>query len=440
MKAEKLRVLLVGPVPPSLGGSAFGGVATHVAGLATHLADLNTVDVHLLASGTYCESWDRWCEKKNGYSIYRPGGPSGARPLARRLSRLRRYGMKAAWGVGRNLPQAMRLLQEYPAAERNGLRSVVSSGLLYHYILDHVQPDIVHVHDTVSDTLGWRLAVNGKVPIVATLHGISPVLEDHPERDLESVLRINLRLLSAYIAVSSLTREEAGGLGASPDRVVVIPNAIDCAEFAPLPQAEARQKLGLPDGPLVLYCGQLIPRKNIATLLDAFRALLPEFPTVHLAIVGGGPDEACLKSRAIEPGVSNRVLFAGARPHDELKWWYNACDAMVNPASSEGLSISMLEAMACGKPVVASQPPSGSYDALIDEGTGLVFKPGNMMDLVAQIRRLLLDPEFATRLGEQARRLMVQEYDWPVIAGKVLAFYGEIALSQMKESQPCPKC
>ena len=428
-RGKKLRVLLVGPVPPSLGGRNIGGVATHIAGLAKHLAELGTLDVHLLAVGASCESWDGWCEEKDGYRIYRPGVPRGVGTGARRLSRLQRYGMKTVWEVGRKLPQAVRLLQEFPAPERN-LRSTVSAVLLYRYLFDYIQPDIVHVHNAVSHTLGWRLAANRNTPIVATLHGISPVLEDHPERDLEAVLRIILKMLSAYVAVSSHTREEAISLGASPERVVVIPNAIDCEEFTPLPQAEARHRLGLPDGPSVLYCGQLIPRKNVGMLLDAFHILLPEFPNTHLAIVGDGPDKARLESKAGETGISDRVMFAGIRSHDELKWWYNACDMIVLPSTAEGLPIVMLEAMACGKPMLATAPASGKYDPLIDGETGFGITPPTADQLARRARELLSDAELSSRMSEAARRLMVEEYDWPVIARQIFEFYREIAASK----------
>jgi teichuronic acid biosynthesis glycosyltransferase TuaC len=425
---EKLKVLLVGPVPPSLGGQAIGGVATHVAGLAKHLAQLGTLDVHLLAEGTSCESWDTWCQPRGGYTVYHSTVLQHMGAMRHRFDRVQRYGMSTIWKVGQVVPQAMRILQEYPASERNP-RRIVSAALFYRYLFNLVQPDIVHVHDVVSHTLAWRLAVDRKAPVVVTLHGISPVLEDHPERHLEAVLRANLQASYASIAVSSYTREEAIRMGAPPERVVVIPVAIDCQEFAPLPQAESRQRLGLSEGPLVLYCGQLIPRKNVPMILDAFRVLLSEFPSARLAIVGDGPEEARVKSRAVESGIAARVLFAGARPHDELKWWYNASDVVVNASTSEGLAIVMLEAMACGRPVVASQSTYGSYDPLFHEQTGLVFQAGDAIDLAARIEWLLLHPEYACRLGQQARQLMVREYDWPVVAVRLAEFYHEVVLA-----------
>jgi len=429
---EKIRVLLVGPVPPSLGGSSFGGVATHVAALAKHLAALGGVSVHLLAEGVSCKPRDMWCrvQVSDGYTVYYLGAPEVKNVLRRRFNRLREYGLKTVWQVGKALPQARSVLKRYPAQERN-LSSTIPAALLSCYLFQRVQPHLIHVHDAVSHPLRWRLAAGKKTPIIATLHGISPVLEDHPERNFEAVLRVNLGILDACITPSSFTYQEAVRLGLPPKRVVLVPYGIDCKEFAPLPQVEARQRLGLPDGPLVLYCGQLIPRKNVAMLLEACSLLFPTFSDLRLAIVGSWPDEACLKSKTIELGMSDRILFAGARPHEELEWWYNACDIAVSASTSEGLAITMLEAMACGRPVIAAQSPYGSYDPLIHEETGLVFKLGDTTDLAAKIERLLLDPGYSIRLGQQARHLMVQEYDWPVVATRMIEFYERVAM--------CPK-
>ena len=420
-----IKVLLVGPVPPSLGGSAIGGVATHVAGLARRLAELGTLDVHLLATGTSRDSWDQWRQAIDGYTLYRVGMPSGMSTWQRRVGRVRLYGFGTILEVGRTLARAMRVLKMYPPQERS-LRSVISTTLLNRYLLDSIRPDIVHVHDAVSLTLGWHLAADRNTPVIATLHGISPVLEDHPERNLESVLRVNLRLPRACIAVNSHTREEAILLGASPERVVVIPNAIDCEEFAPVSQTEARRRLGLPDGPLALYCGQLIPRKNVAMLIDAFYMLLSEFPATRLVIVGDGPEKDRLKSSAVESGISRKVLFAGACPHDELKWWYNACDLVVLPSTSEGLPIVMLEAMACGKPMLVAAPAYGKYDPLIDGETGLVITPVTADQLARRIKELISDAQLSSQIGDAARRLMAREYDWSVVATRMAGFYREV--------------
>jgi teichuronic acid biosynthesis glycosyltransferase TuaC len=151
--------------------------------------------------------------------------------------------------------------------------------------------------------------------------------------------------------------------------VRVIENGIDPERFRPLPRAEARQLLGLPDeGPLLVSVGTLAPRKGFHLVLEAVAALAARFPGIRFAMVGGaGPEGAMeeeLRALAARLGIPYRAIFAGPRSRDELAAWYSAADLFVLASAHEGCPNVVLEALACGTPVVAT--PVGNVPEILD--------------------------------------------------------------------------
>ncbi|CCQ73101.1 glycosyltransferase family 4 protein [Magnetospira sp. QH-2] len=140
-------------------------------------------------------------------------------------------------------------------------------------------------------------------------------------------------------------------LGVADDRVTVLRNGVNLENFVPRNREDSRHRLGIHDDRRLLSSvGHLIERKGHEIVIGA----MPHLPDAHLVIVGDGPEDAALKALAVELGVEDRVDFLGRRPHEELSWIYSASDALVLASSREGWANVLLEAMACGTPVVAS--------------------------------------------------------------------------------------
>jgi glycosyltransferase involved in cell wall biosynthesis len=273
-----------------------------------------------------------------------------------------------------------------------------------HYALTGVQrlrrekPDLVIA--TLVNFLP-AIAVARPACTVAVAHGIDVWdLPDGPRRRaLSQVERV--------VAVSHFTRDRVAALpGLDPARLRVVPNSFAENAFQPGPKPLAMlQRYGLrADQPVLLTVSRLDPAeryKGHAEVLAALPALAQEFPGLRYLIAGQGGLAEELQQQARALGVAEWVIFAGFVPEFELADHYRLADAFVMPSRGEGFGIVFLEAMACGRPVIAGNA-DGSVDALNDGRLGVLVDPGNPAELVQAVRdvltarhpnRLLFDPQ-----------------------------------------------
>lgn len=216
---------------------------------------------------------------------------------------------------------------------------------------------------------GW-LARRLGIPCVVKVHGsdLNVAAEDPLRRPQ---IRSALRHAGAVVAVSRALADKAVVIGADPARVHTIYNGVDDQRFAPGSRVEARQRLGLSDAaPMLLYVGNLKLTKGCIDLLEAFPALLSTRPEARLVYVGAGACRAELAERAAALGCADHVDLVGAVPHAELGDWFRAADLLCLPSHNEGVPNVVLEAMACGVPVVASRV--GGIPEVLPEFAGIM--------------------------------------------------------------------
>jgi teichuronic acid biosynthesis glycosyltransferase TuaC len=215
-----------------------------------------------------------------------------------------------------------------------------------------------------------------RVPVTVTLRGMLPLLV--PFRLRRPQLRFALRRAARVIAVSESLKRDAVALGVPAEKVRVIENGIDPEVFRPVDRIEARRSLGLPKyGPLLVSVGTLAPRKGFHLVMEAMVKLRRRWPTLRFAVIGGdGPEGAMgaeLRQLAAKLRIEDRMIFPGPRQREELAVWYSAADLFVLATAHEGCPNVVLEALACGTPVVAT--PVGNIPELLDSPeTGLVVE------------------------------------------------------------------
>src|SRR5205085_1794588 len=202
-------------------------------------------------------------------------------------------------------------------------------------------------------------------------------------------------------AVSEALKHALVALGAVPDGVEVLRNGVDLSMFRPTDRRVARQALGL-TRPTLLSVGHLIERKGHDRVIEAMRQL----PDFDLIIVGEGPEREALGHLARGVGVTDQVRLLGARPHEMLPEIYGAADALVLASSREGWANVLLEAMACGTPVVAT-PIWGTPEVVTSRAAGVLAAARSVPALAAGVRDLLAAPP-----ERPATRQHAEQFGW----------------------------
>lgn len=215
----------------------------------------------------------------------------------------------------------------------------------------------------------------------------------------------------AIISLTEQMTRELLAAGMPPARVVQIPNGVDCARFAPVSperRAELRAALGLPpERPIVLFAGRFSSEKAIDVLLRAWQNVHERCPEALLVMAGTGPLHAEMQALSHALGLDDAVRFLGWT--DQVLPLYQAADLFALTSWSEGMSIALLEAMACGLPPVATEIP-GNTDLVTQEQNGLLFTPGDKAGLAAALERGLSDTVLRARLAASARETITSRF------------------------------
>jgi len=193
-------------------------------------------------------------------------------------------------------------------------------------------------------------------------------------------------------------------------KTIVISNGVDLSKFRKLNPKRFVQKFNLDEKfSLVLYVGRLDPEKSIDTLIKSMGYLLKEYPNIVLGIVGRGSLRDSLEKLSRDLGLKKNIRFFGKISDIDLIQAYNSCDVFVLPSLAELEGMTVLEAMACGKPVlIANSEESASIDFI--QGNGFLFESGNPQDLSKKILKLLKDDVLRKKMGDKSFKLS-KEYD-----------------------------
>jgi glycosyltransferase involved in cell wall biosynthesis len=279
------------------------------------------------------------------------------------------------------------------------------------YVRTH-QIAVVHSH-TLRTRMLAAAALRGakETSHVDTVHHFYHAT-DRPRGGLYAVVdRVTLLFPSHLVAVSQRMYREIVALPfVNARRLTAIQNAIDSdAFYKPELRESCRAEFGIAaDAPVIGYTGQLLGLKRLDLLLESFAHVLALHPTARLMIVGAGEERPALERLAETLGVAGSVVWAGFR--DDIPRLLSAFDVFVLPSSNEGLSLSLLEAMAAGKAVVVTDV-GGAREVVSDQETALLIQPGSLPELREAICGLLSDPAKRARMGEAARESVCRNFN-----------------------------
>jgi glycosyltransferase involved in cell wall biosynthesis len=277
------------------------------------------------------------------------------------------------------------------------------------------RPDVVHTHTAKAGTLG-RLAALGynltrrrsrRCLVVHTFHG--HVLEGYfppaATRLVRMAERLAARVTDRIVTISPRQHSEIVERFriAPASRVTVVPLGLELEPFYGVGDADPRlrDELGFPPRAFVVGCvGRLVPIKDVATLLEAVAIATVDDPSVRLAVVGDGPERARLEGRARQLDVHDKVVFTGWRR--DLPVVYAGLDAIALSSRNEGTPVALIEAMAAGRPVVATAV-GGVPDVVQHEHAGLLVPPSDPRAMAAALLRLARSPDERRRMGAAGR-------------------------------------
>jgi L-malate glycosyltransferase len=280
-------------------------------------------------------------------------------------------------------------------------------------------PSVFHAHLSwpLSCKYGLLAAKVARVPaVVASAHTRLEIRESL-RRQPKLIAPLVDRYLPVSNAVAMQLRDE---FGIPAGKLEVVHNGIDTARWTSTRDTSLRmQLLGNYSGPLVMTVARLDQGKGHRDLFEAARAL----PDAVFVLVGDGPNRASLEAAARELGVSDRIRLLGAR--QDVPSLLACADLFALPSLSEGLSVCLLEAMAAGVPIVATN--IGGNDEVLEDGrTGLLVPPASPAPLAEAIRRLSGDPDLAGRLVFAARTTVESRFTSRRMVQRVTAVYDEL--------------
>ncbi len=284
--------------------------------------------------------------------------------------------------------------------------------------------DIIHFHTPLPPVIKTNL------PIITTVH--TPMKTDTERVELINpfsvavklqgkvsyVIENNLFNLSNKItSVARSVSEELGEYGLNPDDIEVVGNGVDENLFYPLNKKRNEK--------YILYTGRLTYRKGLFDFIECGKEICAQYPDINLKLTGNGPLLDKLKKMAIESGHKDRFEFLGHVDKSKLVELYQNATIFVQPSHYEGLPTTLLEAMSCGLPVVATSV-SGNLDVIENGKNGLLVPPKSPEEMANAVSVLLEDSSTRRDLGRAARRTIEEKFTWDIISTRILQCYNSL--------------
>lgn len=251
--------------------------------------------------------------------------------------------------------------------------------------------DIIHAHSTIpTGLIGVIVAKIMKKPVFITAHGMD-INNFENSSFFKQLIKFSLNNCNKAIAVSSDLAEKMRYLGVDQDKIIILRNAVDTDKFKPTHIKTVRKNYDIKNNILILFVGYLDTFKGIFELIDAFYEVNTKNKNSMLMIIGEGPKEDELKKRVSNLGLVKSVIFTGKVPPMNIHEYYQSADIFVLPSHTEGIPLSILEAMSCGLPIISSCV--GGIPEVVEDGkNGFLVSPKDKMQLTVKLETLIDDP------------------------------------------------
>ena len=228
---------------------------------------------------------------------------------------------------------------------------------------------------------------------------------------------------SLIVAVSKYSKNRIlEHYGVEEQKIRIIPNGVDVEKFKSIDTAKVKRQLGFGEEPIVLFVGSLIPRKGLPYLIESAKKIVKQRANTKFLIVGNGPLREQLDELLSTAGLLGNFTFLNKLDESQLMGIYNAADVFTLPSLQEGQGIVLLEAQACGKPVVAFGV-GGVTEAVRDKETGYLYELGDVEGFADGILKLLNDEMLRQKMGAAGHKFVTENFSWDLCAQRMLEVY-----------------
>ena len=294
-------------------------------------------------------------------------------------------------------------------------------------VVRKLRPDVVHAGSI--QTAALLTVLSGFRPLVSMSWGSDLLKDADRDRGWRWATRYTLDHTSVLVGDCQAVADKAAAFGFPRERVVLFPWGVDLERFHTGAEPELRDRLGWPEDALILLSNRSWePLYGVDVVVRAFIEAARQEPRLHLLLLGGGSQAAHLRQILIQSGLMERVHFGGQIPNAELPRYYRAADLYLSASHSDGSSVSLMEALGCGRPVLVSDIP-GNLEWIKPGEQGWFFPDGDAAALAQGMLHVAgLDAGRLAQMGCAARSLAEERADWSKNFPKLLDAY-RLALS-----------
>ncbi len=290
-------------------------------------------------------------------------------------------------------------------------------------------PMVTSLHGTTHDELQTQFRHLKSISGIRSFTDFAETMKAFPKiaMQLHSYFFIDSKYLSGSELIIATSNEQKKTImdyfGIPEKKIRLVYNSIDESLFCPMERYLAVQKIGVTGSPIFLCVARLEREKGVQTAILAVHSLIHEYPGALLVVVGDGGYRQSLEALARQLGVHHNVKFTGFVEFNSLPLYFNACDIFLNPTvRQDGYDLTVLEAMSCQKPVIASN--IGSMPTAISHGKdGILIKPGSVQDLAIATESLLKDREKMQLISKNAREKILQTFSCESMVSKTISVY-----------------
>lgn len=324
-----------------------------------------------------------------------------------------------------SLPEEITILPCLNQEIKNGLENLPSLVSQLREIINQIKPDIVHAGPIQS--CAFISALTGFSPLVSMSWGSDILVDSEKDFLWKWVTEYTLNRTSVFIGDCEAVKEKAIQFGVLDQRIILFPWGIDLSQYQPGKNLQFRNKLGWTDQFVLLSLRSWEKIYGVDIVAKAFVAASKSEPDLRLILLGKGSQETEIKEIFNDAGIMDHVYLGGVAAQNELPDYYQASDLYISASYSDGSSVSLMEALASGLPVLVSDIP-GNQEWINQAENGYLFETGSVEKLTNAILNIVKNKNLLPQIRQEARKTAEKKANWDENFPKLLEAY-QLALS-----------